>query len=102
MPKRTKRRRSDKNLTRYTREKTSFLGWRVSISREGSMFTKYLPDRTYGGEEGAKKAAIQLRDEILEACSKRSPKEVLEEYRALYAPKKKLKDESDSAVDVLE
>ena len=66
------------------------------------MFTKYLPDRAYGGEEGAKKAAIQLRDEILEACSKRSPKEVLEEYRALHAPKKKLKDKSDSAADVLE
>ena len=52
-------------------------------------------------EIGTKKAAIQLRDEILEACSKRSPKEVLEEYRALYAPKKKLKDENDSAMDAL-
>lgn len=55
------------------------------------MFTKYLPDRAYGGEEGAKQAALQLRDEILEAFTKRPPKEVLEEYRTLYASRKKAK-----------
>lgn len=54
-----------KNLTRYTREKTSFLGWRVCISRKGVMFTKYFADAAYGGEKGAFEAAKALRDEIM-------------------------------------
>lgn len=78
---------TDKNLTRYTRERTSFQGWRVCISRQGSMFTRYLPDRVYGGEEEAKAAALALRDEVLAACATRPAKEVLEEYRAKFQKK---------------
>lgn len=71
----------DKNLTRYTRERTSFQGWRVCISRQGTMFTRYIPDSMYGSGEAAKEAAKQLRDEILAAIAARPAKEVLEEYR---------------------
>ena len=78
---------SEKNLTRYTRERTSFQGWRVCISRQGTMFTRYLPDRVYGGEEEAKAAALALRDEVLAACAQRPAKEVLEEYRAKFQRK---------------
>lgn len=90
----TRNHHSEKNLTRYTREKTSFQGWRVCISRQGTMFTRYLPDRIYGGEEPAKAAALALRDEVLAACTSRPAKEVLEEYRLKFqkkpaAPKKK-------------
>ena len=51
------------------------------------MFTRYLPDRLYGGEEQAKAAALALRDEVLAACSARPAKEVLEEYRAKFQKK---------------
>lgn len=51
------------------------------------MFTKYLPDRLYGGEEQAKAAALALRDEVLAECLKRPSKEVLEEYRARFQKK---------------
>lgn len=78
---------TDKNLTRYTRERTSFQGWRVCISRQGTMFTRYLPDRVYGGEDEAKAAALSLRDEVLAECSKRPAKEVLEEYRLKFLKK---------------
>ena len=51
------------------------------------MFTRYLPDRVYGGEEPAKAAALALRDEVLAACASRPPKEVLEEYRLKFQKK---------------
>lgn len=88
-----KSRHTDKNLTRYTRDRTSFQGWRVCISRQGTMFTRYLPDRVYGGEAEAKAAALALRDEVLAECSRRPAKEVLEEYRLKYA-RKSAKDET--------
>ena len=79
---------SMKNLTRYTREKTSFLGWRVCISRKGMMFTKYF---AYEGEQGALEAARALRDEIL-ARIKENPdkaKSIMSEYQDKYAKKVK-------------
>ena len=94
MAKKTHRQYLDKNLTRYTRDKTSFQGWRVCISRQGTMFTRYIPDRVYGGEEGAKAAALALRDEVLAAIATRPAKEVLEEYRLKFqrAPKNDAKE----------
>lgn len=84
-----------KNLTRYTREKTSFLGWRVCISRKGMMFTKYFADAAYDGEQGSLEAARALRDEIL-ARIKADPanaKRIMSEYQDKYAkqPKKESK-----------
>ncbi|MBR1979462.1 MAG: hypothetical protein IJ985_08190 [Akkermansia sp.] len=74
-----------KNLTRYTREKTSFLGWRVCISRRGRMFTKYFADGAYeNGEEGSFTAAINLRDEILKRLESESSDKVLAEYQNKY------------------
>ncbi len=76
-----------KNLTRYTREKTSFQGWRVCISRQGLMFTKYFADHAYDGEEGSLKAARALRDEILGRLRQAPASEVLPEYQQKYAKK---------------
>lgn len=41
--------KSKKNLTRFTYENAAFEGWRLCISRAGSTFTKYFPDKKYGG-----------------------------------------------------
>ena len=76
-----------KNLTRYTREKTSFEGWRVCISRQGFMFTKYFADHAFNGEQGALKAARALRDEILTRLRTAPASEVLTEYQQKYARK---------------
>ncbi|NJM36745.1 MAG: hypothetical protein HC845_02080 [Akkermansiaceae bacterium] len=48
--------KSKKNLTRFTYESAAFEGWRLSISRAGTTFTKYFPDKKYGG--GKKSLAI--------------------------------------------
>lgn len=49
--------KSRKNLTRFTYETTAFQGWRLSLSRAGTTFTKYFSDKKYGGERKALKAA---------------------------------------------
>lgn len=75
-----------RNLTRYTLEKTSFKGWRLCISRQGYMFTKYFPDAAYeGDEEKSKEAALTLRNEILKRMETQPPREVIQEYMDLYA-----------------
>jgi hypothetical protein len=48
--------KSKKNLTRFTYENAAFEGWRLCISRAGTTFTKYFPDKKYGG--GKKGLAI--------------------------------------------
>lgn len=53
-----------KNITRYTYEDTSFLGWRVAFCRNGNHFTRYFPDRLYGGKEPSFQAALELRDKL--------------------------------------
>jgi len=49
--------KSRKNLTRFTYETTAFQGWRLSLSRSGTTFTKYFSDKKYGTERKALKAA---------------------------------------------
>ena len=49
--------KSRKNLTRFTYETTAFQGWRLSLSRSGTTFTKYFSDKKYGSERKALKAA---------------------------------------------
>lgn len=51
-----------KNITRYTYEDSSFLGWRVAFCRHGRHFTRYFPDRQYGSKEESLKAAVEIRD----------------------------------------
>ncbi len=54
-----------KNITRYTYVKTAFQGWRVCISRQRRIFTRYFSDKAFGSEELALAAAMELRDRIL-------------------------------------
>ncbi len=85
-----------KNITRYTLEKTSFLGWRLCISRKGIMVTKYLPDKVYGGEQPALEAAIAMRDEILERIAEdpTNAKKLMQEMKARLCPKRRRKKKS--------
>lgn len=48
--------KSKKNLTRFTYESAAFEGWRLCISRAGSTFTRYFPDKKLGG--GKKSLAV--------------------------------------------
>lgn len=59
------------------------------------MFTRYIPDRAYGGEAEAKQAALALRDEVLAAIAVRPAKEVLEEYRLKFQRTSTKKDEPE-------
>lgn len=82
-----------KNLTRYTLEKTSFMGWRVCISRKGVMFTKYVADKSYNCEQGALEAAIAIRDEILAqlAAEPTQAKKILLAAKNKYCSKRRRK-----------
>ncbi len=85
-----------KNITRYTLEKTSFLGWRVCISRKGIMITKYFPDKLYDGEQGSLDAAIAMRDDILGRISAEpaNAKKIMQEMKSRYCAKKRKKRKS--------
>jgi hypothetical protein len=48
--------KSKKNLTRFTYESAAFEGWRLCLSRAGSTFTRYFPDKKFGG--GKKSLAV--------------------------------------------
>jgi hypothetical protein len=56
--------KSKKNLTRFTYETTAFQGWRVSIGRKGTVFTKYFSEKKYGGPLKAKRAAESCLTEL--------------------------------------
>lgn len=74
---------TQRNITRYTYETTSFQGWRLSICRKWNQFTKYFSDRQYGSEEAAFKAAIEMRDRIFEALHQTpdNPRGVFERFK---------------------
>lgn len=58
--------KSRKNLTRFTYETAAFEGWRLCISRLGTTFTRYFPDKKFGGAEeslaAAEKALAELKE----------------------------------------
>jgi hypothetical protein len=56
--------KSKKNLTRFTYENAAFEGWRLCISRGGTTFTKYFPDKKYGGARKALDAAEKVLAEL--------------------------------------
>ncbi len=56
--------KSKKNLTRFTYETAAFEGWRLSISRAGTTFTKYFPDKKYEGGVKSLEAAEATLVEI--------------------------------------
>ena len=74
---------TQRNITRYTYETTSFQGWRLSICRKWNQFTKYFSDRQYGSEEAAFQAAIEMRDRIFDALKKTpdDPRAVFEQFK---------------------
>ena len=49
--------KSKKNLTRFTYETAAFEGWRLCISRAGTTFTRYFPDKKLGGPRKSLKIA---------------------------------------------
>ncbi len=56
--------KSKKNLTRFTYETAAFEGWRLCISRAGSTFTRYFPDKKFGGGKKSLAAAEKTLDEL--------------------------------------
>lgn len=79
----TPRDMTQRNITRYTYETTSFQGWRLSICRKWNQFTKYFSDRQYGSEEAAFQAALEMRDRIFEALRQHpdDPRHVFEAFK---------------------
>lgn len=57
--------KSKKNLTRFTYESAAFEGWRLCISRAGSTFIRYFPDKKFGSGKkslaAAEKTLAQLK-----------------------------------------
>jgi hypothetical protein len=58
--------KSRKNLTRFTYETAAFQGWRLSLSRKGTSFTKYFSDKKFGSERKSLKAASTALEEVKE------------------------------------
>jgi hypothetical protein len=56
--------KSKKNLTRFTYETSAFEGWRLCISRAGTTFTRYFPDKKLGGPKKSLAAAEKTLDEL--------------------------------------
>ncbi len=56
--------KSKKNLTRFTYENAAFEGWRLCISRAGSTFTRYFPDKKFGGGKKSLAAAENTLTEL--------------------------------------
>ena len=65
--------KSRKNLTRFTYQNAAFEGWRLCISRGGTTFTKYFPDKKFGGGKKslvAAESALEQIKEILDAAKR--------------------------------
>lgn len=58
--------KSKKNLTRFTYETAAFEGWRLCLSRSGTTFTKYFPDKKFGGGRKSLSAAEKTLGEVKE------------------------------------
>lgn len=56
--------KSKKNLTRFTYENAAFQGWRLCISRSGTTFTRYFPDKKFGGPRKSLTAAERTLREV--------------------------------------
>lgn len=56
--------KSKKNLTRFTYENSAFEGWRLSISRAGSTFVRYFPDKKFNGGKKSLAAAEKTLAEL--------------------------------------
>jgi hypothetical protein len=56
--------KSKRNLTRFTYETSAFQGWRLCLSRAGSTFVKYFPDKKFGTPKKSLAAAEAALAEI--------------------------------------
>jgi hypothetical protein len=56
--------KSKRNLTRFTYETAAFEGWRLCLSRMGTTFTKYFPDKKFGGGRKSLAAAEKTLAEV--------------------------------------
>ena len=56
--------KSKKNLTRFTYENAAFEGWRLCISRAGTTFTRYFPDKKFDGPKKSLAAAEKTLNEL--------------------------------------
>lgn len=56
--------KSKKNLTRFTYENSAFEGWRLCISKAGTTFTRYFPDKKFGGGKQSLAAAEKTLAEL--------------------------------------
>ena len=79
---------TQRNITRYTYETTSFLGWRLSICRKWNQFTRYFSDKQYGSEQAAFEAALRMRDSIFAdlRSSAEDPRAIFARYKDLDRP----------------
>ena len=53
-----------KNLTRFTYETTAFEGWRLTIAKTGTTFTRYFPDKKFGNAKKSLAAAEKTLAEL--------------------------------------
>ncbi|MBE6410695.1 MAG: hypothetical protein E7034_08900 [Akkermansiaceae bacterium] len=76
---------TQRNITRYTYETTSFQGWRLSICRKWNQFTRYFSDKQYGSEQAAFEAALRMRDSIFSElkAEQADPRAIFERYKNL-------------------
>ena len=74
---------TQRNITRYTYETTSFQGWRLSISRKWNQFTRYFSDKQYGSEQAAFEAALHMRELIFAELknTKEDPRTIFDRYK---------------------
>ncbi len=56
--------KSKRNLTRFTYETAAFQGWRLCISKAGTTFTRYFPDKKFGNGKKSLAAAEKALAEI--------------------------------------
>jgi hypothetical protein len=56
--------KSKKNLTRFTYETAAFEGWRLCMSKTGTTFTRYFPDKKFGGGKQSLGAAEKTLAEL--------------------------------------
>lgn len=71
-----------RNITRFTYDSASFLGWRLAICRHHVHYIRYFSDREYGGEQGALAAALEERARVYArlAAFPYEPKKALEGF----------------------
>lgn len=56
--------KSKKNLTRFTYENSAFEGWRLSLSKKGTSFMRYFPDKKFGTGKKSLAAAEKTLAEL--------------------------------------